>query len=449
MSRHVPSRCSTDTHSWRGLATTIAGLAFVLVAPPLSLAQTQAQDATLPPIRSSPANRVPACVTPEHLMSFLTQRNPTLSPRLLTIARSYRDVGEKAQVRWDYAFFQMALETNYLLYRRGDGSSGDVNATQNNFAGIGATGGGVPGDRYPDVTTGVLAHIQHLVAYSGEHVASPVATRTRERQNDIIELSRKLNRPVTFSDLSRRWAVDRAYARNIETIATLYRRTYCSAPTPTVTATRYAPPNRLGAPAATTDVSGALSSPDRSAAEGARHLPLAKAPTIAKRPTALTRTLWRRPRNETALSSPAPDPIQVPTPDQAPATTITALIDQTDGQAPGLPPSLDQAPTNLAHFARVAEVGLTSGARIPGATTSPTCLMRSASYGGSRTALIKVGSRQAPGFDLVTVDLARDRVMAETYVAQHATDGEIVGIFDTRADAIATARAVCRTASRS
>ncbi|MFX8836705.1 hypothetical protein ABTM80_19090, partial [Acinetobacter baumannii] len=88
------------------------------------------------------------------------------------------------------------------------GSSGDVGSGQNNFAGIGATGGGVPGDRYSDVRTGVVAHVQHLVAYSGEHVDRPVATRTREYQNDIIEISRKLGRRVTFADLSRRWAVD-------------------------------------------------------------------------------------------------------------------------------------------------------------------------------------------------------------------------------------------------
>ncbi len=52
-------------------------------------------------------------------------------------------------MRWDYAFFQMAVETNFLSFKRGDGSWGDVKPAQNNFAGFGTTGGGVPGDSYP------------------------------------------------------------------------------------------------------------------------------------------------------------------------------------------------------------------------------------------------------------------------------------------------------------
>ncbi len=50
---------------------------------------------------------------------------------------------------------------------------------QNNFAGLGTTGGGVPGDSYPDVNTGVLAQIQHLVVYSGERIDEPVGARTQ------------------------------------------------------------------------------------------------------------------------------------------------------------------------------------------------------------------------------------------------------------------------------
>ena len=38
--------------------------------------------------------------------------------------------------------------------------------TQYNFAGIGTTGGGVPGNSYPDVRTGIRAQIQHLKAYA-------------------------------------------------------------------------------------------------------------------------------------------------------------------------------------------------------------------------------------------------------------------------------------------
>ena len=113
---------------------------------------------------------------------------------------------------------------------RGDGRRGDVWETQNNFAGIGATGHGARGEHFPDVKTGVHAQIQHLVAYSGERLAVPIAKRTRENQDDIVAQSNRLGRPVTFGDLARRWATDRAYGKSIDFIAGLYNAHYCDAP---------------------------------------------------------------------------------------------------------------------------------------------------------------------------------------------------------------------------
>ncbi len=183
-----------------------------------------------PPIRTGEANRVPVCVSPQRLMDFLKTRNPNVDPKYRDIARWYKYWGEAWHVRWDYAFFQMAIETNYLKYRRGDGRRGDVHEKQNNFAGIGATGGGVAGERFQDVKTGVHAQMQHLVAYSGEHVADPVARRTNENQDDIISKSRRLGRPVTFGDLARRWAADRQYAKSIDFIASEFRTSHCKGP---------------------------------------------------------------------------------------------------------------------------------------------------------------------------------------------------------------------------
>lgn len=190
-------------------------------------ADALAQAARLPEIRLSQRNAVPACVTPDRLMAFLRQRNGNLDPRFKNIAHYYRQHGEAWRVRWDYAFFQMAIETNFLSYRRPNGKMGDVDPRQNNFAGIGTTGGGVPGDSFPDVSTGVLGQIQHLVVYSGETVGEPVASRTRLKQHHILEISRKLNRPVLFSDLARRWAVDPKYANSIEWVAGRYREQFC------------------------------------------------------------------------------------------------------------------------------------------------------------------------------------------------------------------------------
>jgi hypothetical protein len=182
-----------------------------------------------PPIRATASNPVPACATPERLMAFLGSHNNQLDPRFRDIAAWYKKHGEAWRVRWDYAFFQMAIETNFLSYRRPGGRAGDVVSKQNNFAGIGTTGGGVPGDNYPDVGTGVLAQIQHLVVYSGERVANPVAARTRLKQDHILAWTQRLSkkRPVTFQDLAGKWAVDRRYGKSIDAIAARFQNSYC------------------------------------------------------------------------------------------------------------------------------------------------------------------------------------------------------------------------------
>jgi hypothetical protein len=206
---------------------------------------TDANAQNLPPIRLTVRNRVPACVTPVRMMRFLVENNPDLAPKFRQIAWYYKTHGERLGVRWDYAFFQMVIETNYLKFRNNSGK-GDVSPRQNNFAGIGTTGGGVPGDSFPDVSTGVLAQFQHLVAYSGERVANPVARRTREKQDDIIARSRRTGRPVTFRDLAGRWAADRRYARSISFIASRYAQRYCTSRAPVEEAdARFPPPASL------------------------------------------------------------------------------------------------------------------------------------------------------------------------------------------------------------
>ena len=186
-----------------------------------------AHAAKLPQIRLSKSNRVPTCATPEALIAFTRSRNPDLHSRYNKIARWYRHWGNTWEVRWDYAYFQMLLETNYLKYKRGNGKRGDVKPNQYNFAGLGATGGGVPGNRFPDVKTGVLAQIQHLVAYSGQLMANPIAPRTKLAQSDIVYESKRLRRPVRFSDLTNRWAADRRYHHKIKSIADRFYKQYC------------------------------------------------------------------------------------------------------------------------------------------------------------------------------------------------------------------------------
>ncbi len=186
--------------------------------------------AALPEIRLGAKNAINSCVTPARLMRYVADRNPNLNPVFKELAHLYKKHGEANRVRWDYAFFQMLVETGYLTFRSSPRKMGDVNPRQFNFAGIGTTGGGVPGDRFPDASTGVLAHIQHLVVYSGEVLASPVARRTREVQDDVAKRSQAMRRAVTFTDLTNRWAIDRRYARSIQAVAERFFSGYCNGP---------------------------------------------------------------------------------------------------------------------------------------------------------------------------------------------------------------------------
>jgi hypothetical protein len=134
-------------------------------------------------------------------------------------------------VRWDYVFFQMLIETNYLTFRRPDGAPAGVPASDNNFAGVGATVPGKPGERFKDVTTGVLAHLQHVLMYSTARIPNPVAKRTRQVQDDVQDAMRKLHRPVTFADLAREWTgTDRnTYGAEMQKLADKYAATFCRA----------------------------------------------------------------------------------------------------------------------------------------------------------------------------------------------------------------------------
>jgi hypothetical protein len=199
--------------------------------------------ASLPPIIASAGNAVPKCIKPDKLMDFvqatnLHRRTPReIAPRFTHIAALYQRIGQCVSrppeqcvpVRWDYAFFQMLIETNFLTFRRPDGALASVAASDNNFAGLGATISGRPGEHFDDVETGVLAHLQHVLMYSTTPIPHPVAKRTRQVQSDVQDIMRRLHRPVTFGDLAREWTgVDQSgYAADMKRLADKYAQAYC------------------------------------------------------------------------------------------------------------------------------------------------------------------------------------------------------------------------------
>jgi hypothetical protein len=199
--------------------------------------------APLPPIVVTAANEVPKCVKPAALMDFVQNVNlhrttpRIIAPRFDHIASLYQSIGKCVSrapdacvgVRWDYAFYQMLIETNYLTFRRPDGVPAAVTANDNNFAGLGATVSGKPGERFDSLQTGVLAHLQHVLMYSTTPIPHPVAKRTRQVQSDVQAMMRQLHRPVTFADLAREWTgIDQSgYAADMRAIADKYTQAYC------------------------------------------------------------------------------------------------------------------------------------------------------------------------------------------------------------------------------
>ncbi|HZJ03057.1 MAG TPA: S-layer homology domain-containing protein, partial [Thermoleophilia bacterium] len=77
---------------------------------------------------------------------------------LTDLSKLYVYYAREFGVRADVAWAQMVHETGYGEY------GGDVLPEQNNFAGIGATGG-IPGNAFQTAELGVIAHLAHLAWY--------------------------------------------------------------------------------------------------------------------------------------------------------------------------------------------------------------------------------------------------------------------------------------------
>lgn len=133
-----------------------------------------------------------AAATEEQMLSYLLHRNP--KPKLTgtpeELVHAYYEEAEHEGVCADVALAQAFKETGFFAY------GGDVDWKQNNFCGLGATGGGAKGLSFPNIRTGARAHIQHLLAYS----------RTERPRVAIVDPRYDLirtNRPDIYGQLTR------------------------------------------------------------------------------------------------------------------------------------------------------------------------------------------------------------------------------------------------------
>jgi hypothetical protein len=417
----------------------LAGATFAAVACLLAPALSQsAAAAELPGIKSTASNAVPECATPGRLMAFLKNRNQGLAERYDGLATEYMRHGEDLSIRWDYAFFQMMLETGNLTYK------GDVKPEQNNFAGLGATGRGARGESFADISTGVRAHLQHVLMYGGEKIESPVAERTRNIQEwgVLVDWQKTIKTPITYTHLAKKWApTSRAYTRDIGGIADAFYDGVCkdADPRPELVAEA-----RKGRNAGTAETKTAKVE----APEKAEAAPAGKGAEIAKKAIAEARASGDVPTRTALGAGELAKAVAITAPSQSagPSPSVKILNAAPEAAAEtvgsGLPPASDTAKVATASFTGQAAAVTAGKAAAPEAKAAG-CRVWTASYGGAKAIIIKASASGATNYTVLDVNEGAEKKETEAYISAYAKGGEMVGEFGSSAQALDKAFELC------
>ena len=151
--------------------------------------------------------------TAERLASFLLKAcpSPHFTVPTSVLADYYVRYCAEAGLRADLLWAQMIHETGYGMF------GGAVAPEQNNYAGIGATGGGEQGVAFATAEAGVMAQVAHMVAYV--YASSPVAW-ANETVDPRFDLVAPRGAVSVLHDLDGRWAVPgTSYGEAVEGIA--------------------------------------------------------------------------------------------------------------------------------------------------------------------------------------------------------------------------------------
>lgn len=397
------------------------------------LAAAPAAAADLPAIKAGKANPVPACATPGRLMAYVKSRNDKLDSQFDGIATEYMRHGETLGLRWDIAFFQMLVETGNLTFK------GDVRPRQNNFAGLGATGGGEPGESFKDVSTGARAHLEHVLMYAGEKLDNPTAERTRKvlEWGVLTSWQKGIKGPMTFTHLTRKWSPkDRGYSSDIGSVAERFMANDCRNPDPR--------PELVAEARGTkgTDVAAAATketdTPDKVSGTdlAKRALDEARASGDGKRSslgaTGLAAAAKPQPA-VTILNAPKPE-AETPTSIEpvaagaaAPAAKSAAAKDKT------------KPATTVAAAPQAAASAIAPETAAPGAK----CRVWQASYGGAKAVIIKAGSGPETNYTVLDVNEGAEKREAEAYIAAYAKGGQTMGEFSNPNQALDKAFELC------
>lgn len=141
--------------------------------------------------------------------AYIRQTNPAvkLACTIDELVELYWQEAEREQVRPDLALAQSLVETATYKY------GGDVLHHQNNFCGLGTTGGGVRGASFATPELGVRAHIQHLLAYTQRQEPSTEIVDPRYEVAHKIRMERGV--VDTWYGLNGTWAMGSLYCEKI------------------------------------------------------------------------------------------------------------------------------------------------------------------------------------------------------------------------------------------
>lgn len=104
-----------------------------------------------------------AAATADQMKAYVKSKNPSVAQSVLDMMLLYLSEGNTEGVRGDIAFAQSCLETGNFGF-----SGSAVTLDQNNFCGMGVTGGGMKGNSFDTPQLGIRAQIQHLKAYASK-----------------------------------------------------------------------------------------------------------------------------------------------------------------------------------------------------------------------------------------------------------------------------------------
>jgi len=386
-------------------------------------------------------------------MELLHSRNPRASQRFDGIATQYMRIGEELGIRWDLAFFQMMLETGALSF------TGDVRADQNNFAGLGASGGGKRGERFPDIATGVKAHLQHLMMYAGEHIDDPVAERTRKVQEwgVLTDWQNSISGPMTFSLIGQQWAPgSRSYVRDIATIKDEFYTRFCNAPDPEPELVQEARKGRLTQTQIATNVPPAV---NQAAAVATPEPDTSKGAVIAQKTIAEERK-ENPPRSAlgagmlgsvaatakaaaSAANKPAPEAQSQQVQSQQAQPAVTVLNSTEQKTAPETPKTKPDASTGGASIQTASVAGAATQLKTPAAKSAAKCKVWTASYGGQRAIIIKATTDGTDNYTVLDVNETSQKREVEAYIAAYAKGGKQIGAFSNQTKALDKAFELC------